>query len=389
MLKFGILGIGQGGTNIAEYAFTKGFKAVIANTAQVDLDQAEYIPGDCKIHLGGMGAGRDRQLGIQAMVQSADRVLEKCQQEFANCDAVFVAATGGGGTGSGGLPVGLEILMSFHKYVGAIVVLPDDMESPKAKMNTLECFSQMSDFENLGSVFIIDNQKARDANPTLGRKSVYNTTNKEIIDRLCELNALTDQPSYVANFDACDFLSIIQERGYSMVSRSDFYTSDDESKFEVAKRIRESWQKANQPMFNDGQILKAAILGKITERLASRVDTNLIFQETGVPYDFTDVYFPPETSTFDKLSGKSKAVFYTIFSGLAFPEKRLGVINGTLKLIEERLTNNFQKSQTQKFEADSWNSKFSAGRVVSIGNNAIKSEKPGKIDLSSKLTKFR
>lgn len=388
MLKFGILGIGQGGTNIAEYAFTKGFKAVIANTAQVDLDQAEYIPGDCKIHLGGMGAGRDRTLGIQAMVENAERVLEKCQQEFINCDAVFVAATGGGGTGSGGLPVGLEILMSFHKYVGAIVVLPDDMESPKAKMNTLECFSQMSEFENLGSVFIIDNQKAKDANPTIGRKVIYSTTNKEIIDRLCELNELTDQPSYVANFDACDFLSIIQERGYTMVSRSDFYTHDEETKFEIAKRIRESWHKANQPMFNDGQILKAAILGKLNEKLASRVDTGLVFQETGVPYDFTDVYFPPEQSTFEKISGKSKSTVYTIFSGLSFPEQRLGVMNGTLKLIEERLTNNFQKSQTQKFQTESWNNKFSTGRVVSLGSPPNK-DKPLKIDLSSKLTKFR
>jgi cell division GTPase FtsZ len=390
MLKFGILGIGQGGSNVAEYAFTKGFKAVIANTAEVDLQQAEYIPNDCKIHLGGMGAGRSREVGMQAMINNAEKVFEKCKTEFADCDAVFVAATGGGGTGSGGFPIGIEILMNFHKYVGGIIVLPDEAESPKAKMNTLECFSQISEFENLGSIFILDNQKVKEMYPTLNRKQVYSITNRQVIDLICELNALTEQPSYVSNFDACDFLGIIQERGYTMIGRSEFFVESGATKFDIAKKIRESWSKSCQPAFTDGQIMKGAILGKMEEKNSAKIDTDLIFQETGLPYDFNDAYFPAEISTLEKLSSKSRCIIYTILSGLAFPEQRLGVMNGTLKMIEERLTTNFQKSQTQTFQTESWSNKFSPmnKRVVGL-ERPIVSDKPLKIDLTARLSKFQ
>jgi cell division GTPase FtsZ len=387
MLKFGILGIGQGGSNLAEYAYTQGFKAVIANTAQVDLDQIKYIPGPCKIHLGGMGAGRSREVGMQAMIEHAEQVLEKCQEEFKECDAVFVAGTGGGGTGSGGLPVGLEILLSFHKYVGAIIVLPDDLESPKAKMNTLECFSQISEFENLGSVFILDNERAREIHPTVSRKLIYSLTNKELINMLIELNQLTDQPSYVSNFDACDFLSIIQERGFSLISKAEFYTDPDDNKFDIAKRIRESWSKVSQPIFNDNQIMKAAILGIIDEKVSPKIDVSLIFQETGIPYDFNDVYFQPEIGMMSALSKKTKAFVYTIFSGLSFPESRLGKMNESLRNIEERLVTNMNKSQNQKFETEQWNSKFNNKKVISL--ESTKQDRPAKIDLTSKLAKFK
>jgi len=386
MLKFGILGIGQGGSNIAEYAYTKGFQAVVVNTAQVDLEQIKYIPNSSKIYLGGMGAGRNREIGMQAMIENAEKILEKCQEEFKECDALFIASTGGGGTGSGGLPVGLEILLSFHKYVGVIIVLPDENESPKAKMNTLECFSQISEFENLGSVLIIDNQRGKQ-NYDISRKFLYNKVNKEIIDLLIELNELTDQPSYVSNFDACDFLNIIQERGYTLLSKTVFYSGEDDSKFDISKKIRESWYKTCQPIFSDNQIVKAAILGKVPEKISSKVDINIIFQETGIPFDFTDIYFNPDPSSMiDNLSGKIKSQFYTIFSGLEFPQQSLNRMSDSLKNIESKLISSLEKSQTQRFETEQWNNKFQR-RVVGIGS--LKQDKVTKIDLMSKLTKFK
>lgn len=384
MLKFGILGLGEGGTNIAEYAFMQGFKTVIANTAKIDLEKAKYIPQSCKIELGGRGAGRERTVGIEAMINSAQEIYDKCEKEFSDCDAVFVVAAGGGGTGSGGLPIGLEILMGFHKYVGAIIILPDEMESPKAKMNTLECFGQLSEFDNLGSVFIIDNEKAKQIHTDFSRRNIYQVTNKQIIDFLVELNKLTSQSSYVSNFDAGDFLSVIQERGYTHISKADYYSDGLDNSYEIAKRIRDSWNQNYQPIFTDGQIRKGAIIGKIPERLSSKVDINLIFQETGIPYDFNDIYFNPDQNNF---SSKVKNTFYTILSGLAFPQTRLGKIDQGLKKIEDKLIDSFNKSQTQKFNTESWNSKF-AKKVVNL--DVVKPiEKGQKINLVDKLNKYK
>jgi cell division GTPase FtsZ len=388
MLKLGILGIGQGGTNIAEYAYVKGFKAVVVNTAQIDLDQAQYIPNDCKIHLGGIGAGRDREVGTSAMISNADKIYEKCQKEFSECDAVFVAATGGGGTGSGGLPIGLEILMNFHKYVGALICLPDGMESPRAKMNTLECFSQISAFESLGSVFIADNQLAKELNPNWSRRKVYAATNKELIDMIVELNQLTDKPSYVSNFDASDLLGIIKERGYTLISKTEFYSDGRETKFDIAKKIRESWSQVYQPMFDkSGQIMRGAIIGKIDEKMSSKVDVDLIFQETGMPYDFNDVYFKPEERDDIVQQKRMPGTFYTILSGLAFPEDRLGKINDQLKSIENKLMNNFNAAQSQTFNTENWSSKFMKKSPVPV--LADLNDKHEKINLMDKLTKYR
>jgi cell division GTPase FtsZ len=387
MLRFGMLGIGQGGTSIAEYAFTQGFKVIVANTAQVDLDQTKYISNDCKIFLGGRGAGREREVGIRSVVDNADILYQKCEAEFKDCDAVFVAATGGGGTGSGGLPVALDILMQIHKYVGAIIVLPDEMESPKAKMNTLECFSQISQFENLGSVFIIDNQKAKELNQKSSRRQIYELTNKEVIDFLVELNELTDRPSYVSNFDAGDLLSVIQERGYTLISKVEYYGNNSDNKFDIAKRIRESWSTSCQPLFNDGQIMKGAVIGLVDEAVSTKVDVGLIFQETSIPYDFNDVYFEPEPQQIDsKFQGHNLNVFYTILSGLAFPEGRLGKINEKLKSIEDKLMTNMNISLTQKFQTESWNNKFSK-KVVNLDFN--KSDKPQKVNLTERLAKYK
>lgn len=389
MLKFGILGIGQCGSSIAEYAYTKGFKAVIANTAKVDLKKAEYIPEDCKIHLGGRGAGRERIIGTEAMINNAEIVLKKCRQQFDDCDAVFVAASGGGGTGSGGLPIGLEILMNFKKYVGSVIVLPDNNESPKAKMNTLECFSQISELEDLGSVFIIDNNEAKKINPHSSRNQIYKITNKEIIDLLVELNYLTDKPSYVSNFDAGDLLSVIQERGYTLLSKTEYYSNNNESKYDIAKTIRQSWKQNYQPYFNDGQILKGAIIGKIDEKLSSKVDVNLIFEETGIPYDFNDIYFHNEKINKNQNINQFKNIFYTILSGLSFPNSRLDKLNNNVKKIESRLIENFNLSQNQKFECDNWSNKFTSQKTVNFDINNKQTKNHEKINLMDKLSKYK
>lgn len=356
MLQFGLLGLGQFGSNIGEYALTKGFKVVIANTAKVDLMKNAYIKEENKIYLGGKGAGRNRKIGMEATIDNAEKILDTCKREFQDCDVVFVAASGGGGTGSGGLPIGLEILMNDFEYVCAIIGLPENDESPKSKMNTLECFEQLSSIENLGSVFIVDNQKAKNINPIMPRNRIYEVTNQQLIDYLCEINSLTDKPSYVSNFDASDFISILQERGYTLLSKTENMLLPDDNKFKVAKLIRDSWINNYQSQFTNGQIVKAAILSKISPAISNVVDINVIFQEIGIPYDYNDIYFSQDEHT--KSKEEKSFTCYSILSGLSFPNERLSELNESIKVVEEKLINNMNNSHSQTFTSDNWTSKF-------------------------------
>lgn len=384
-LKFGILGLGQCGGSIAEYAITKGFKAVVANTAKVDLDQIKYISNDCKLHLGGKGAGRSREIGQNTMIENAEMVYNKCLEEFKDCDAVLVAASGGGGTGSGALPVAVDILTSINKYVAAILVLPEKSESPKSKMNTLECFKQLTEIENLGSIFIIDNNKVKELHPTFSRKIIYSVANKQIIDYLCQLNELTDLPSYVSNFDASDLLSIIEERGYTLISKSEYLIDKVENEYELADRVRKSWENSYQPNFEGGQIVKGAIIGKIEEDASININPELIFQETGMPYDFNDIYFYPEDTIFDN---KKKNEIFTILSGLSFPNGRLNEIEDQIKDVEDKLVINFNNSQNQTFNTESWNSKFVRKQPINL-DLSQPTKKPKQIDVMEKLNKYK
>lgn len=376
-LKFGLLGIGQFGSNIADYAVTKGFKVIVANTALVDLKKNEYIKEENKIHLGGDGAGRDRTIGMQATINNAEEILKRCKEEFSGCDVVFVAASGGGGTGSGGLPIGIEILMEEFENLCAIIALPENSESPRAKMNTLECFQQLSSFQNLGCVFIIDNQKAKDLNQNLPRNKIYEITNREMIDYIYEINNITDKPSYVSNFDASDLLGVFQERGYAMISKSEGNVSLSDNKFKVAKIIRESWKMNYQPMFPNGQIVKAAIISEIDPTLSNNIDVNVIFQEVGIPYDFNDICFYPSKSEND--TSQKNYTFYSILSGLAFPIDRLTEITTSVKDVEEKLISNLNTSQTQTFNGGDWTSKFKKEK---------KPEKEKKGNLLEKMKKY-
>ncbi len=338
------------------------------------MSKSGYIKEENKIKLGKNGAGRDRNVGMKAMIDNMDTISQKCKEEFKDCDMVFVAASCGGGTGSGGLPIAIEILLDSFENVGAIIGLPEDSESPKAKMNTLECFEQLSSFDDIGCVFIIDNQKAQNVNGLMPRNKLYEVTNKQIIDYLCAINDLTDRPSYVSNFDANDLLGILQERGYAFVDRVETKLEKGDNKFKIAKLIRESWKTNYQPALMNGQIVKAAILSKIDPEFSCNIDMGIVFQEIGIPYDFNDVCFIPE----NKKDENRGYIFYSILSGLAFPQERLSAIDSSIKNVEEKLITNINASHNQTFVAGNLTSKF----------KKEKKEKNKKCSLLDKVKKY-
>ena len=128
MLKFGIIGIGQAGGNIAEYAMTRGFKAIAINTAKIDLNLLKYIPDDSKIYLQGYnGAGRNRDIGKEAFVENVNNIFEVCKNKLSDCDILFIAGSGGGGTGSGALPIAVDVLLEIIDRINIIYILPDSV----------------------------------------------------------------------------------------------------------------------------------------------------------------------------------------------------------------------------------------------------------------------
>ena len=160
MLKeqFGVLGLGQAGSNIANIFETMNYLTVYVNTSKEDLST---IKGAHKIHIPNAdGAAKNRKRVLQLAAEHIGDIVEKITtilpQKYIIC--TFSAS---GGTGSG-----LSIpLMTYLTQIGRIcipaVVLPDhSIESAKACENAYNCLAELMSINGLGATFLLDNARS-------------------------------------------------------------------------------------------------------------------------------------------------------------------------------------------------------------------------------------
>lgn len=372
-MKIGILGFGEAGSQVADQAASRGFSVVAVNTAKIDLDKIKNVPKDCKLHFENWeGAGRNRDVGKEAAVVNAEKILEKVQQKLSDCDMVFVAGSLAGGTAAGGMPVGIEILSSIKNIIGIIPVFPEVSESPKAQMNALETFSELSSFEQLGGIFVLDNEKTRNVFGDLPENQRHEKSKADFIECLAEIAELTKQRSFVSNFDKNDLLEIITERGCASVSKIIVEVDSIKSESDVTELIRKSWENNHHPMVQRGQIVKAAVLGKMPEHISKFISFDSIFSNIGMPFDIMKGYY-------DNKGMENHCIFYTILTGLSFPNDRLNQMDQMSKESEETIIKQVELARTQTFETPKWSSKF---------NRTTKKETQ-ELPLKDRLSKFR
>lgn len=372
LVKFGVLAIGEGGSSIGEYAAQKGFSVLAINTALIDFEKLKTVRPDSRIHLEGWeGAGRNREVGREAILTHSEKIYEKAKVVFKDCDMIYIAATTSGGTGSGGMSVGIEILSELNKRIGVITTLPEFSEGPKAHMNALECFSELSQIEQLGSVFSIDNERAKSIFKDGDKSKVLQLSNCQVIDHLVEVASLCSQPSYISNFDKNDFLGLLEERGSSVITKIHVPVKELKQASDIVTAIHQSIEQICAPRITSSQIVKAAVIGKIPREMMSIVEPKSIFQSIGTPYDIVEAYYSNKEH-------QNHCIFYTVMSGLSFPFERLKEIEEGVKNLEQELIDKVENSRSQKFETGNWSSKFKK-----------KPESQTKMSLSERLSKFK
>jgi tubulin-like protein CetZ len=210
-MKVTVIGFGQCGGRIAD-EFVKINKTAInrrgieicpgvyaVNTDSADLACLHYIKADYKHRIliggnktGGHGVGKINELGALVTKEEADKVLDAIQgtKHLYESDAFILAASGGGGTGSGAISVMTKLIKEHFntKPVYDIVVLPfehEEQTEERSTFNTAACLKSIN--ASADALFIYDNQR-------LGKKGNYlkgNFTqiNKDIVypfyDLLC------------------------------------------------------------------------------------------------------------------------------------------------------------------------------------------------------------
>ena len=357
MLKLGILGLGQAGSNIADYAITKGFSAVVANTAHIDLNTLKYIPNENKLFLKGFnGAGRDRSIGKSAMVENAESLFELCKAKLNECDIVFIAGGGAGGTGSGALPVATDILLELFPIVNIMYVFPDDLESTASKINAYDCFSELSDNPQIGSIFIIDNDKGRQKLKQ-PKYMVHKELNTNFIDLVVAVNEFTDKMSYTNNFDERDLFDILSTRGCTLITHTKPQDISEFSDSDLSALIRQSWTNNYSPDYDSNNVIKAAILGNLPKHLSGK-------------FNLSD----------DETKQDNNCEFYGIYSGLKFPNERLEKIKSDVEKVQDNIAKRIEVSQNQKLDNVLW--KINSPKME-------RQVKDSQVSLAEKLKKFK
>lgn len=339
------LGIGQCGGNICDVAEYKGFTTAAINLCKEDLQCLKYVKS--KLHLNGYGAGKDRSVAIEKVKEDFDNIAEWIYQRFNDNDIqiVYVVFSSGGGTGSGIGPMIIDLMSDImpHKKWGAVVVLPFKNEGLSVYANTLRCAEELTQINNLASVFFVDNAKTYNYTK-MGRNETIQFINEKVIENFEHVLNITKMTSRYGNFDLKDLMNILSERGNAIIVKTRIPDGIKIEKDTIPKLIEDSLEvNIYADIQFDKVVGKAGMIYEVDESTFKLIDNGLIFKNIGNPIDLFEGYY---------VSGKNHIT--TILSGLTFPFNTLKEIDESIASNSEQLQTTIETIKNQSFKSKSF-----------------------------------
>jgi cell division GTPase FtsZ len=220
-LDIAVIGLGQGGGNLAAEFARRGYRAMALNTARTDLSalgaanhptlseaQRLYIGID-----GYDGAGADLNYGRQCVLESAERIREVVARHTEGADVVLLTAGLGGGTGSAVSEL-VKVLESLELPITTLATLPGDQESGIAKVNAVRAVSDLVKIPDLGLIFA-DNARLAELHGNLTLDEYFERINEIIIEPLDAFNRLNQRPGLhpIRTLDGEDLRTLLMSTG--------------------------------------------------------------------------------------------------------------------------------------------------------------------------------
>ena len=281
--QFGVLGIGQCGSNIATLFEQKQYTTVYLNTSKEDLSA---VKGVHKIHIDGAdGAAKDRKKVLQLATESFHSIIEKINSILTH-KYIIVIFSSSGGTGSGLSTPILKYLSQTGKVCIPVVVLPDEnVESAKVCENAYNAFAELMSIQGLGATFLLDN----------ANEDKFSINQKFVNDFDAFINIKNS--SVYGNIDMAERKQILSCPGATVIGR-----------------LSKSKSTASDIMHSLHNGIYVKIESKIAYYLGIST-SNRSLDIKSITSEFVGVY--------DVFSGVSDATTIIIVAGLQWPMKRI------------------------------------------------------------------
>jgi cell division protein FtsZ len=153
-----VIGIGGGGCNAVNRMISAGIAGVQFIAVNTDIQALKTSLAPIRLQIGakltkGLGAGANPEIGKQAALEDADKVIEVLE----GADMVFVTSGLGGGTGTGGAPIVASLASELGALTVAVVTRPFLFEGKKRASQALEGLRELR--EAVDSVIAIPNER--------------------------------------------------------------------------------------------------------------------------------------------------------------------------------------------------------------------------------------
>jgi len=325
-LYFGVVGLGQAGSRIAETFYKLGYESCVFNTATQDLEHID-LPEDKKTFLPFAlgGAGKELDNGRQAVEQNGELVLNKLNETFNETQEMLIlAVSGGGGTGSGGAEALLGLMSSLGKPIAIIYVLPLESEDSLSKHNsvtTLGKLAKLASTDVVTTLIVVDNAKIDLIYPNLSKAEFWDVANNAIVEPLHLFNYLSAQPTKYDSLDAMDFGRVFTAGDctiYGMIEVEDYMETT-----AIAEAVIENLESGL--LASDFNLTETRFGGYIVtgsaEVLRKLPATNIHYAS----HVISEKCDSPQLvgGVYEVESSSDRVRVYTMFSGLGLPAPRV------------------------------------------------------------------
>ena len=153
-----VVGVGGAGGNTINRMVQSDYKGIEFYAINTDSQALQLSKADHVIQIGqkstkGLGAGANPEIGKRAAEEDLDKVIAALE----GADIVFLTAGGGGGTGSGALPVIAKALKEKNILTIVVVTRPFDFEGRKRAASADKAIEEVKKYAD--TLLVVPNQK--------------------------------------------------------------------------------------------------------------------------------------------------------------------------------------------------------------------------------------